>query len=434
MRRVVVALLWAGAASAGLWVDTATFQAAEGTVVEVSLKLSTDSLCVLQTAEGDRAAVSFSVTVQDTSGTPLLSDRWERQLAAPPDSSGHDVYFLDSSTLEMPPGEYVFVITARDRGSDRQYTITRPVRVPAYAAPGLMLSDMLLSGTRPQEDDEGQFLRGGVRIVPVPDRAFGAASPILYVYQEIYNLTPQSALTDSFSLTYRVTDRAGREVRSFRTGGCRGDGARVVRVSGLSLAGIPPGRYDLEARVEDPSTGLRTAISRDLHVVAPKGGAQPLVLSEEELQKSRDLLAYLVSSKERALFESLDDAGKSNFITRFWTVRDPDPTIPGNPYLEEMIRRYDHANQYFTAHDPGWRTDRGRVYIVYGPPKDLDRNVSNPATRDHEIWNYAIEGQGTFIFVDERGYGDFRLVHSTVRGELSNPEWEVLLNLIRDER
>ena len=430
-----ILLVWCPLAATELWVDMATFQGSEGgTEVSVSVKLSTDSLGVLSTADGDRATVSFRVTVQDSSGMPLLSDTWERLLAPPPDSAGHDVYFLDSSTLEMPPGTYMFSITAADRARDRTYEVSRQVSVPAYAAPGLMLSDMLLSSSPPQQEELGQFVRSGFRIVPSPDRVFGAAGPMMYVYQEIYNLAPRPTLADSYSLTYTLLDRSGREVRTFGTGGHREEGGRTTRISGLSIAGIPPGRYDVLARVEDPITGLRAHSACDIQIVAARTGTGVSIdLTEEQVQKSRDLLAYLASTREQSLYESLDDPGKDNFIKRFWMQRDPDPGVAGNAYLDEMMRRYDYANEHYIGHTPGWRTDRGRVYIIYGPPKELERNISNPGTRDHEIWTYAIEGQGKFIFVDERGYGEYRLVHSTVRGEIENDAWEDLLEPIRDD-
>ncbi len=425
MRWVIVVCAWvAGAYGAGLWIDTATFRGREGTEVEVALKLSADSLGVRATEQGDRAEVSFCVTVHDTAGVALLSDRWERLLPPPPDSAGHEVYVLDSSSLELPPGTYVLQATALDRARGRTYSGSRRITVPAYAAPGLMLSDMLLSGSMPQAG-EGQFVRAGLRMIPSPDRTFGRSGTMLYVYQEIYNLAPRSAVADSFGLSYRLLDAHGQEVRVFPTGGRRQEGDAAVKVSGLSIAGLAPGRYTLEACVEDQLTGLRTSVRRDIQIVVPRWGQED-ELTEEEIAKSRDLLTYLATPKELALFESLDEAGKLTFIRRFWLQRDPDPH-PGNPYLREMLRRYDYANLHYGGHSPGWRSDRGRVYIVYGPPKEVERHTADPATRDYEVWTYAMEGQAVFFFVDERGYGDFRLVHSTVRGEISNPAWEILL-------
>lgn len=436
MLRLIVGVVLAahGAASAGLWVDHATFRGPSGgTDVEISLKLSTDGLVASPTPEGERVAISFAVNVLDSSGVLLLSDRWERILAPPPDSAGHDVYFLDSSTLEIPPGTYVLSVVATDRAGDRTYEVSRKVAIPAYAAPGLMASDLLLSNTPPRKEEGKQFVRRGFRVIPSPDRSFGAASPILYVYQEIYNLAPRSLAADSFNLAYSIVDRAGREVRRFDAGSTRGEGTEALRVSGLSLAGIPPGQYDIEARVADPVTGLHTTVRREFQVAAaPSTGAE--LMTSDQVAKARDVLTYLLSSRERALFESLDEPGKENFVRRFYAQRDPDPGIVGNPYLEEMIRRYDYANEFYTGHTPGWKTDRGRVYITYGPPKEIERHISNPGTKDHEVWTYAIEGQGMFVFVDERGYGDFRLVHSTVRGEIEDAQWEQLLRPIDSQR
>jgi hypothetical protein len=70
----------------------------------------------------------------------------------------------------------------------------------------------------------------------------------------------------------------------------------------------------------------------------------------------------------------------------------------------------------------------GRVYITYGEPDDIERHPSSQETKPWEQWNYHnLEGGVYFIFVDQDGYGAYRLVHSDKKGEISHPEWEQLL-------
>jgi hypothetical protein len=73
----------------------------------------------------------------------------------------------------------------------------------------------------------------------------------------------------------------------------------------------------------------------------------------------------------------------------------------------------------------GWRSDRGRVYILYAEPDEIERFPSSENAKPYEIWYYhQIEGSVQFIFVDRTGFGNYRLVHSTKRGELQDEEWE----------
>jgi len=74
---------------------------------------------------------------------------------------------------------------------------------------------------------------------------------------------------------------------------------------------------------------------------------------------------------------------------------------------------------------PGWKSDRGRVYIMYGAPDDIERNVNAMDTYPYEIWRYnQYEGGVLFVFLDKNNSGMYQLVHSTKEGELSDPNWE----------
>ncbi len=88
---------------------------------------------------------------------------------------------------------------------------------------------------------------------------------------------------------------------------------------------------------------------------------------------------WIVSQKERARFLALKtDEEKEIFIQEFWERRDPTPSTPRNEYKEEHYRRFEHALKTFQEGVPGWRTDRGRIYIIHGPP-DREFFISSQA-------------------------------------------------------
>ncbi len=90
-------------------------------------------------------------------------------------------------------------------------------------------------------------------------------------------------------------------------------------------------------------------------------------------------VVWIISQKERARFLALKtDEEKAAFIQEFWERRDPTPSTPRNEYMEEHYRRFEHALKTFQEGVPGWRTDRGRVYIIHGPP-DREYFISSQA-------------------------------------------------------
>ena len=88
-------------------------------------------------------------------------------------------------------------------------------------------------------------------------------------------------------------------------------------------------------------------------------------------------VAYIVTNQERANFRALQtDAEREQFIEQFWLRRDPTPGTMENEFKEEHYRRIAYANDHFSTLIPGWKTDRGRIYITYGPPDEIDDHSS----------------------------------------------------------
>lgn len=102
----------------------------------------------------------------------------------------------------------------------------------------------------------------------------------------------------------------------------------------------------------------------------------------------REDVAYIASDAERIAFLSLQsDQERERFIEQFWLRRDPTPGAQANEFKEEHYRRIAYANERFASNIPGWRTDRGRVYISLGPPDEIE---SYPGK--HEAWKYNARG------------------------------------------
>ncbi len=136
---------------------------------------------------------------------------------------------------------------------------------------------------------------------------------------------------------------------------------------------------------------------------------------------------YIITSEERAAFKKLStDDEREQFIENFWERRNPNPGSPENEFKEEYYRRIAYANEHFASGIQGWRTDRGRIYIMYGPADEVDSHPSGgsylrpqeegggeTATYPFEQWRYRyIDGIGTNIileFVDPTMSGEYHL-------------------------
>jgi len=138
-------------------------------------------------------------------------------------------------------------------------------------------------------------------------------------------------------------------------------------------------------------------------------------------------VAYIITDEERAAFKRLQtDEEREQFIEQFWLRRDPTPDTVENEFKEEHYRRIAYANEHYASGIPGWKTDRGRIYITYGPPDEIDAHPSGgtyerppeegggeTSTYPFEDWRYRwIEGVGTNViieFVDPTMTGEYHM-------------------------
>jgi GWxTD domain-containing protein len=133
-------------------------------------------------------------------------------------------------------------------------------------------------------------------------------------------------------------------------------------------------------------------------------------------------VVYLISADERRAFMRLTtDDERQQFITQFWLRRDPTPGTEENEMKEEHYRRIAFTNDHFSAGIPGWKTDRGAIYMKYGPPDSLDTHGATPTTYPYETWTYRyLEGIGTDVeleFVDPTITGRYHLTKDPTEKE-----------------
>jgi GWxTD domain-containing protein len=124
-------------------------------------------------------------------------------------------------------------------------------------------------------------------------------------------------------------------------------------------------------------------------------------------------VAYIITDEERKAFKQLTtDEERRQFVEQFWLRRDPTPDTIDNEFKEEHYRRIAYANESFSSRIPGWKTDRGRIYITFGPPDEIDAHPSGQPF-PFEDWRYRyIEGAGNNVnieFVDTTMTGEYHM-------------------------
>ena len=208
----------------------------------------------------------------------------------------------------------------------------------------------------------------------------------------------------------------------------------------VGLVSRPQNRWLRQALLLALSLGLGGFISRGLQASPPKETKEKLTKEEKRRQKAiqkemespykkwlDEEVPYIITPSERAAFKKLTtDDERESFIETFWERRNPNPGSPENEFKEEYYRRIAYANEHYASGIPGWKTDRGRIYITWGPPDEIDSHPSGgtyerppeegggeTSTFPFEDWRYRyLPGIGTNIileFVDPSMSGEYHL-------------------------
>jgi GWxTD domain-containing protein len=301
------------------------------------------------------------------------------------------------------------------------------------------LSDIeLCSSITESSDQKDVFYKNTYRVIPNPSCVFGSTTfPLVFTYMEFYNMSTKM----TYTIRAQIVDSKG-DVKKYRTHQRRFPIPHVVDVTTLNCTSISSGRYVYEVILLD-SLGREIAKSQkpiylhnpDIQItnaVNYEGKSTEFAgMSSEELTEEFRRAKYITQSEDMNIFNKLItiDAQKA-FLEKFWVRVEKEEVghlnLTRNIYLQRVLT----ANQrYKTYAKEGWRTDQGRVYILYGEPDETQRFSNSADSKPYEIWNYhQIEGGVEFIFIDLTRFNEYMLVHSTKRGEMQYASWEQLLN------
>ncbi|OLC37887.1 MAG: hypothetical protein AUH81_05375 [Candidatus Rokubacteria bacterium 13_1_40CM_4_69_5] len=386
------------------------------------------------------AAYGVSVVVHDSAGTELTSQTWSQ--AVPRSLLGvSGASLVEHFAFAAPRGAYVIDVAVTDSATGR---VSRArAGVSTFAGPPGASDLLLAAGLRVAAESADTLARGGEirkgdvfvetsgRPVLTPERSQ------LGYYLELYPERPETA-----KVAAKVRGTTGAEIVATppqRLPLAAGGG---VTRGLLDLGGLPPGAYRLEVTTTVAGHELaRSAefgmagFATDAAIAAAAPAAQPAdrfaSLAEAQLDSLYAPLLYLMSEDEQGIYSSLTLDGKRSFLRKFWARRDPTPGTPRNEEEERFYAGIAEANRRFreggAAEIPGWRTDRGRILIRYGPPDETLRRPQASNTAPYEVWKYTRTRARKFVFYDVTRFGNYALIWTDERREPSRPNWRELL-------
>jgi GWxTD domain-containing protein len=417
----------------------------ENTHVEVAYAFPERSISYKADSAGLTGAVDVTLKVY-LKDSLVAADRWlVPHSIADTALLKRDMSLVGLYAVQLPEGDYLFRIIGRDRyDPSRRDSLSLKVPVRRFPTAKPVLSDVELASTIRQGSKGSIFYKNTLEVVPNVGGLYTEEQKVFY-YSEAYNLIVPGDTSEYYVRT-NVYDAVGKEIVSRERPKKRLTESSVI-VDQFAVKNLRTGTYTLllslldSARTPLSSNGRKffvynQTLGIDSSLLASSTSLpmpQYMSMDESELDREFDWSRYSAMDDEKSQFAKLGKAKNANapadakaivdakrkFMSDFWRHRELG-------LREEYLSRvaYANANFHVLSRD-GYRTDRGRVTIMYGMPDDIERHPNETETRPYEIWNYNnIQGGVIFVFVLRNAAGDYELVHSTHRNELHDENWD----------
>jgi len=382
----------------------------------------------------------LKISIIDTASGKLLVDKDWKVVNEIKDTSEINRGLVGVLGFVISKGTYKINIVGSDAAdSDHSKSITDYLSVAPLWKDKVSISDLQFA-TRiiPNSPNKKSiFYKNTYEIIPSIMNVYGDNQPVLFYYLELYNLKtlPQG----TFKLESVVYNSRGKVV-SNKTKIISNSVNSRVEVGTVVLNKFPTDSYTLTEALLDSVANIGISSSKRFYVFNPSiplpdtayaGNTSSLasefsVMSEDEIDKIFAESKYIAASNEIEQYEGLKTLeGKRKFIYEFWKSRDTNPaTALNEAYLDYMNRVHKCNERFSYMGREGWKSDRGRVYLMYGEPSEIERFPNEQNTKPYEIWHYnEIQGGVIFVFADLTGFSRYTLVHSTMRGEVSDQNW-----------
>ncbi len=359
--------------------------------------------------------------------------------------SGQQV--VDLLRYPLNPGEsYHVKLYAQDVFNPKSVdSVSIDIHAEDYSYAQVLMSDVQvateISGF--QTGTAKSLQKGSYQVLPQPGLSFGSDSHSLFYYFELYNLNLMPG--EFYHVQAFIADTSDKALENHETIDRRRslnyDTSREI--GKVDISGLTSGLYVFNYQVADENNKIVQAKQKTFFIISDQGKRMVNLrtnedlyfqslgflegYTEEQLDTEFDKLSPFLNPEQKSVYDGLDSIqAKKTMLYRTWHVIRNDPAIPVQLFRNKYLARVAQADErYKTAFRPGWKTDKGIVFLKYGAPSDIERNPSAADTKPYEIWKYEnLESGVIFVFIDRQGFNRYEMVHSTKRGEMYDPNWK----------
>jgi GWxTD domain-containing protein len=361
-----------------------------------------------------------------------------------------DFSFLDQQRYFIPAGDYEMEIIIADLNADKKpFSAVQPVNI-GFTEKEICFSGIQFVKSFTPSTDQNILTKGGFDLIPMVYNYFPESISKLIYYTEIYNSEKALGAGEKFLNVIMIksfeTDNPLKEYVNYR----KFDAGAVIPVFGeFDISRLPSGNFILVFQVKNKQNQViaesemffqrsNPNIQFSLDEIASidvNSTFASRINNSDTLQEYINSLSPIATELEKTFLfkqsETADLRTKQQFFYNFWLSRDM--VNPENAWNEYYTQVQIVNKAYKTQISKGYETDRGRVYLKYGPPNVISESYNEPSSYPYEIWHYYELGNNQrnkkFVFyTHDMIANNFTLLHSDAIGEIQNYKWQVFLN------
>jgi GWxTD domain-containing protein len=426
------------------------FSPEKGPYVETYLDVKGSSVYFMPVKEGFQASIEISIVFK-RGDSIIYFDKYNLLSPTSKDTQQTVFDFTDQQRVALPNGTYTLELTIKDKNNlqAKPYFLTQEVLLSYY--PNLIaISDIELLSDYKASDLESKLNKNGYEVIPLVDNFFDVNNNSFKFYGEIYS-TSSILNNEPFLLSYHIETYEQKKILDDFSKISRPTSKPVTILLGeFDITSLPSGNYSFVVQVRNrknellavketffqrsnPVPILADSASENYRNINVKNTFVANFTSKEVMLENVKCIYPIAGTNENYFIFNQADFSDINlmqqFFYNFWAKRNP--LNPEQAWLEYK-KEVDKVNQEYSAGSKkGYLTERGRVYLCYGPPNQISKMYNEPASYPYEIWQYyKIKNQTNrkFVFYSEQiATNDFELLHSDYRGEIFNANWQVEL-------
>lgn len=426
-------------------ISYATFKSPQQKYVEVYLYVVGKTVSYVPMVDTTFAQAGVEVIILfKRNGEIVKFDKYN--LKSPVSTTMED--FVDSKRIALENGDYEIEVSIQDKNdleNSVQYKGSFAINYPSDPVQIEQSDIQLLASVKPSTEEHA-LVKHGFFLEPIPHNYYNRNATQLILYNEIYDT--DTKIKDAFQVTYGIEQKVNNKISTLVIGHKKRQPQPInVLILKMDISKLESGNYTLFVEIRNRAKELLSRKTIEFQRSNPflKNSEEKVEtiemkdefvgkLNQKELRYSLKAIAPLVPKHDVQRLNSViakkDSTIQQRFLFNFWVNQNPNnPEVTYNAFMkvaEAIDRQYDSGFGY------GFETDRGYAYIRYGRPDEMVKVDTDPSAPPYEIWIYnsfpmTSQVNVRFLFYAPSLGTDYRLLHSTARGELNNPQWQLEL-------